>query len=243
MENPTTPRASPAPREDDALRKRLLRRIAWVGGVMLGLLAGWAIFEAIQRPAPQMPPMARAPDENVGSRALTAPPEKEAVEEAKETPKREETPPAREAQEAKPQEPPAVAEESKLALSPVKPLTPPASARQTAIKPSESLMATPKPDARKEVARVHPPERTETLASKPLTKAMEASAHRFFLQIGVFSEHANAEELAEKLKAAGIPVRLETRVAAGPFASQRELEAARAKLKELGIAEGLLVRR
>jgi DedD protein len=68
-------------------------------------------------------------------------------------------------------------------------------------------------------------------------------AKRFLVQVGVFSNHANAEELASKLQAAGIPVQIESRVQVGPFATRAEADAARAKLKSMGIDDGLLVRR
>jgi DedD protein len=79
-------------------------------------------------------------------------------------------------------------------------------------------------------------------ASRPLTQAAE-SARRFLLQVGVFSNHANAEELLARLHEAGIPAQIESRVQVGPFASRQEAEAVRAKLKTLGIDDGMLVRR
>jgi cell division septation protein DedD len=61
--------------------------------------------------------------------------------------------------------------------------------------------------------------------------------------VGVFSNHANAEELVTKLHEAGIPAQIESRVQVGPFVSRAEADAARAKLKAMGLDDGLLVRR
>lgn len=225
---------SSAANDDEALKKKLLQRIAVAGVVILGLLGGLAVFEMLSRPQPETPKIAAAPE---AKPEAPAEPEKEPSETQEKAPTEKETVAEEKAATAAP-------EESAPAISPPsKPLTPPATARQAAIKPSEAVTPVAKPDARREIARVFPAPAGESKPVTPLAKAAAESARRLFLQVGVFTEHANAEELAEKLKAAGIPVRLETRVAAGPFASQKELETARAKLKELGIGESLLVRR
>ena len=59
--------------------------------------------------------------------------------------------------------------------------------------------------------------------------------------MGVFNNVANAEDLRAKLELNGIPATIEARVQVGPFASREEAEAARAKLKELGLDGGLLL--
>ena len=52
--------ATPA-EDDDALRKRLLSRIAVAGVAIVGLLGGLAVVDSLNRPqAPAMPPMAAA---------------------------------------------------------------------------------------------------------------------------------------------------------------------------------------
>jgi len=75
-------------------------------------------------------------------------------------------------------------------------------------------------------------------ASHPVTQAVE---RRYALQMGVFGNMANAEELRAKLVANGIPAIIEARVSVGPFRTRQEVDAARAKLKELGLDEGLLL--
>jgi len=75
-------------------------------------------------------------------------------------------------------------------------------------------------------------------ASRPVTQAIE---RRYALQMGVFSNMANAEDLRAKLVANGIPATIEARVHVGPFKTKQEVDAARAKLKELGLDDGLLI--
>ena len=62
----------------------------------------------------------------------------------------------------------------------------------------------------------------------------------FAVQAGVFADAQRAEELRAMLTLNGIPSTLEARVQVGPFKTREEAEAARQKLKALGI-EGLLL--
>ncbi|MBK7662118.1 MAG: SPOR domain-containing protein [Sterolibacteriaceae bacterium] len=61
------------------------------------------------------------------------------------------------------------------------------------------------------------------------------------MQVGVFSNLDNAEDLRKKLADAGIPAQIEARVQVGPFATQAEAAAAQKKLKSLGIDSGMLL--
>jgi len=220
------------PADDSALRKRLLSRVAVAGVVILGLLGGLAIFDVFNRPqAPAMPKMATAPIEPP---AVTEP--EKTAEVAKEESKEEVI--------AEPERTETVMESPKSA----KPLTLPATPRTASIKPPPPSVVPAKPDLRHEIAKTIP-ERTAAAAApaassthKPLAQVVEG-ARRFLVQVGVFSNHANAEELVTKLQAAGIPAQIESRVQVGPFASRAEADAARAKLKSMGIDDGLLVRR
>lgn len=227
---------------DDGLRKRLLSRIAVAGVIIVGLLGGLAVFDSLNKPqAPTMPKMAAAPAE---------PPAKAEEE------KPAETRPAVEEKAEKPQEPPvaAVPEKSETPIAPLpvdkapktaKPVTPPATARPAAVKPTPPVAApAAKPEPRHEIARVMPESTVPKHAppSRPLTQAGE-TARRFLVQVGVFSNHANAEDLLGRLQQAGIPAQIESRVQVGPFASRAEADAARTKLKSMGIDDGMLVRR
>jgi DedD protein len=222
-----SPAADGLPAEDDdALRKRLLSRIAVAGVAIVGLLGGLAVYDSINKPqVPVMPPMAAAPAE--------PPVVEEKPAEEKSTPDEAEP-----AATAAPTEE-VVPERSETAFAPppaekpmkmAKPLTAPATARRATMKPSEPAATAATPER---TAPAHAP------ASRPLARAAE-TARRF---LGVFGNHANAEELVTKLQAAGIPAQIESHVQVGPFASRAEADAARAKLKSLGIDDGLLVRR
>jgi cell division protein FtsN len=81
-----------------------------------------------------------------------------------------------------------------------------------------------------------------TLALAPVVSAASsAAAGNFFVQVGVFANPTNAEELRARLKAAGIPTQVETRVQVGPFNSRQEALAAQARLKSLGMDGGMVV--
>ncbi|MDB5800054.1 MAG: sporulation related domain protein [Rhodocyclales bacterium] len=82
--------------------------------------------------------------------------------------------------------------------------------------------------------------------AKPAAPAASAASSvaapgNFFVQVGVFANPGNAEELRAKLKAAGIPTQVETRVQVGPFNSRQEALAAQARLKSLGLDSGMVV--
>lgn len=226
--------ATEDPADDNALRKRLLSRIAVAGVVILGLLGGLAVFEVLNKPqAPAMPKMAAAPIESPA--AESAKPETQLTAEEKQETTAAETVPER-------------TEDAVSSLPAGKPLTLPATPRIASIKPPPPTIAPARPEARHEISKAIPersaPVATQapSAAAKPLAQVVE-SAKRFLVQVGVFSNHANAEELATKLQAAGIPAQIESRVQVGPFASRAEADAARAKLKSMGIDDGLLVRR
>ncbi|MDP1525983.1 MAG: SPOR domain-containing protein [Rhodocyclaceae bacterium] len=262
--------------DDDALRKRLLSRIAVAGVAIVGLLGGLAVFDSLNRPqAPAMPPMAAVPA------ATTEPSQEEKKATDEEAPvvaeKAEEEKPVEQAEAGTPAQTAAadpVPEKSETPLGPpvaekplqpAKPVTPPATARQATTRPSQAATTPARPDPQQEIVRTVPEgtsspyspqsrsqaaSRTQQQqainrhapASRPLSQAAE-TARRFLVQVGVFSNHTNAEELMQKLHEAGIPAQIESRVQVGPFASRMEADAARAKLKAMGLDEGLLVRR
>ena len=126
-----------------------------------------------------------------------------------------------------------------------KPIAPAAEAKpEPATKPAEKAVpertaapATPQPKA--PPAHVAPPAAPHRAPpSRPVTQAVE---RRYALQMGVFGNMANAEDLRAKLVANGIPAIIEARVSVGPFRTRQEVDAARVKLKELGLDDGLLI--
>ncbi|XZG71827.1 SPOR domain-containing protein [Chitinibacteraceae bacterium HSL-7] len=84
----------------------------------------------------------------------------------------------------------------------------------------------------KPVAPVMP---TGTSIAKPAAPITPVASGQYTVQAGVFRYAGNAEQLTARLKAAGLPAYLETRVQIGPFKTRAEADAAAAKLRELGI--------
>lgn len=246
-----TPAPDTEPTAEDALKRRLLNRIAIAAVMVVGLLGSLAMFDAIY-----------APSQPVATRVAALPPKQEAP--AREEPAAAiETKPADPAAapvaEGKPEtvvvaraEEPAIPERTVspgapplLPLPPetlaTRPLTKPATGKPASIRPSEPvpLAASPaaRPEPARELAQSHNAPRRAP-ASRPITQAAE---RQYALQMGVFSNVANAEDLRAKLELNGIPSTIEARVRVGPFATKEEADAARAKLKELGLDGGLLV--
>ncbi|MFW2455705.1 SPOR domain-containing protein, partial [Methyloversatilis discipulorum] len=60
----------------------------------------------------------------------------------------------------------------------------------------------------------------------------------YVVQVGVFSNVANAEEVRARLALHGIPSQIEARVHIGPFKSRAEADQARQRLRALGMDSG-----
>ncbi|HET7796604.1 MAG TPA: SPOR domain-containing protein, partial [Nevskia sp.] len=128
------------------------------------------------------------------------------------------------------------------APKPVRPLTPPATARSAAVKPTPPVAAPQKPVPEKEIGKTAPPPSPiaqHAPASRPLSQAAE-SRRQYVLQMGVFNNITNAEDLRAKLELAGVPTQIEARVQVGPFPTREEADAAREKLRALGMETGIL---
>lgn len=214
-----------------ALKRRLLGRIVFAVVVLAGLLASLVVFDRLNAPTP-------APEKRTVPVEAKAP----AVE------KKELAPPAAELAKSDA----AAGESASKAAEPVpevtalpkgeapsvvaeKPLTRPATGRHALMRSPE-----PAPPAKPDLPRVSPvPDRpaSSPAVTRPLSQASEKP---FALQLGVFGDVANAEELRARLEKAGIRATIEARVHVGPFASRAEADAARAKLRELGITEAVL---
>jgi DedD protein len=82
---------------------------------------------------------------------------------------------------------------------------------------------------------------TKSVAPESPPIARPVAGAGFLVQVGVFSNLGNAEELRKKLADAGIPAHIEARVQVGPFATQAEAAAAQNKIKSLGLDPGMLL--
>ncbi|MBK7815331.1 MAG: SPOR domain-containing protein [Rhodocyclaceae bacterium] len=214
------------PDGDEALRRSLLKRVGVAAVLVVVLLAALMLFDGQSGWDEQrVAPVARVEPPVKPIEQPTEPAVVDVVEQADvaAVPEDTETPISRPRADERP-------------------LTMPARAQNAAMRPAESMAAAPKPDVARDIARVVPPKEAATMptASRPIAQAIESSRH-FQLQMGVFNNLANAEELKTRLEAAGVPAHIEARVQVGPFASRREAEQAREKLKSLGMAPGLIV--
>ena len=247
---------TPVPETDstaeDALKRRLLHRIAIAAVMVVALLGSLAVFDAIYAPSQPAPAkIAAVPPRSEAPAAAEPGKEQPAVVAAAEAKPGESG--AGPVAEIKPESAvvakvEAVPEGTALTsapplqpLPPEKPLTPPASSKAVSLRPSEPVPPAASPAARpepvRELATARPASRPAP-ASRPISGAGE---RQFALQIGVFGNLANAEDLRAKLELHGIPSSIEARVHVGPFRTRAEVDAARAKLKELGLEPGLLV--
>lgn len=208
---------NPQANEDD-LKKRLLKRTVLALVLLAGLIGSLAIFDRLNAPDPEPEKLAVA--------APPAPPPVAAPPVSMATPEASKEPPPSPA-ESVPERSAAVEPAALPPLPAEKPLTRPAAARVASLQPTSPRTA---PEPRPEPARDRP--------FRPLSQTAERP---FAVQVGVFNNTANAEELRAKLEKQGIPVTIETRVRIGPFATRAEADAARGKLKELGIAESVLI--
>ena len=213
------------PDGDEALRRSLLKRVGVAAVLVVVLLAALMLFDGQSgRDEQRVAPVARVEPPVKPIEQPTEPAVVDVVEQADvaAVPEDTETPISRPRADERP-------------------LTMPARAQNAAMRPAEPA-ATPKPDAVRDIARAVPPKEVATMptASRPIAQATESSRH-FQLQMGVFNNLANAEELKTRLEAAGVPAHIEARVQVGPFASRREAEQAREKLKSLGMEPGLIV--
>lgn len=84
---------------------------------------------------------------------------------------------------------------------------------------------------------------SKVAADKPQTtpaSTKTATPKALEVQVGVFSDPENAKQLQAKLAEHGIPSHMETHLQVGPFKDKAEADAAREKLKALGI-NGLIM--
>jgi cell division septation protein DedD len=225
-----------------ALKRRLLGRIAFAVVVLAGLLASLAVFDRMNAPEPVPEKRAVAAVQPADTAIKAATKEMPLPD----TIKSEVTRPESDAADASTGSP--VPENSATPQTPMsqsppveKSLTKPATGRHALMRSPEAA-APPVPREPKAAKAVPSAPLANTgseaaPASRPLALATERP---FALQLGVFSDIANAEELRAKLEKAGIRASIEARVHVGPFATRAEADAARAKLRELGISEAVL---
>lgn len=224
--------AGTAANEDPGLRRKLIVRGIAGAAIIAALIGALAVYDALNRPAP--PPQAMAPP--VTPPPAAVPPEPAAGKQAESAPAATPVPPAAEPAgqtEAAPKGEPAAEPERTGAPAPV------AASREPQL-PAAAPAAPTQAAAQGKAAdrlKLSPP---AAPAAAPQREA-GAAAPGYLVQVGVFSNAANAEELRARLTLNGIPSQVELRVQAGPFATRREAQDATNKLKALGITSTMLV--
>lgn len=220
--------------DDEALRRRLLKRVAIAAGLIVLLLGGLVLFDSLYvrqetESAPQVASVGTlAPEPVTEQKAVVdEPPAEEVAKEPEAEPKVEAEPPAEPELTSAPDMVPAKPKVERVPTVPAR------------AQPATLRAATP-PAAQKSPPGSAVPSLATTPTPRPLANAME-SVHRFLVQVGVFNNTHNAEELRAKLDAAGLPTQIEARVQVGPFASRHEADMAREKLKALGVDSSVLI--
>lgn len=218
---------------DRTEKKNLLVRIGIAGVLIVALIGALALFEQQQsKPEPAAPPGVSSPgplqslpepgSQNQASGEIAPPPAQ---------------PPAG-------SEPPAEPERSGAPQ-----IAEPATPERLAGGKSASEKAPPPEDTHPRLvvgkggeppAAPVAPSTAPILESRPIARPT-AGGGGFLVQVGVFSNLDNAEELRRKLADAGVPAQIEARVQVGPFATRAEAAAAQKKLKSLGMDPGMLL--
>lgn len=229
--------------DGDDLKRQLVRRVAVAGVLIAMLLGALAFIDYLGQPSdtPESTGPTFTAPVPVAKKEVTQP-----VTPALPEPVRDEAP-AVDAAEPATESPARPEVEAQPALPAAAPLPPArATATPSARSPRAAEMA-PLPEGTSAASEhpVSPSPVSPTPALAASAPAVEPPAPpRLFsgyaVQAGVFADAQHAEELRARLTLNGIPSTLEARVQVGPFKTRAEAEAARQKMKALGI-DGILL--
>lgn len=241
MTSQPVPDSRPPATIDRSEKKTLLVRIGIAGVLILAMIGALALFEQQQKQSAPDAPESRKSPTAAHSPATTGTQNQAGGPIAAPSGEPPTAPPTKPDVPAEPERsgPPQVAEPAATGKAGVaKP------AIEKAVSAAEDThprlivgRGSEPPPAAKSPAPQSPPARPATLESPPLARP----ASGFLVQVGVFSNLGNAEELRKKLADAGIPAQIEARVHVGPFATQAEAAAAQQKLKSIGMEPGMVL--
>jgi DedD protein len=236
--------------EDDGqvMRQRLLRRIALAGVIIVALVGSLAMFDAVfvnppalevEEPAPAVASLSVPPQEERGiDKPAEGAPETAPSAQESPAPAKPETP-----EPPKPDAPKAEASKSitkeKQEIRPITRAESKSEPKMQAVPEGTAAPSVPPPPAAPVVKQAQPPAQPHSPAPVAPAKPL-APGQGYLVQMGVFSNIANAEDLKSRLDKAGIPAHIEARVQVGPFKNKAEAEAAQKKLAEMGLS-GLLL--
>ena len=219
------------PEDHAALKRQLIGRIGFAVVVLAGLLASLAVFDRVNAPEP-------APEKLAVPPASSPLPAVDTIK--SETTRADAGPTGPDATSPVPEGSATPRFAVPLAESGDKPPTRPATGKHALMRAPDPVVPLPRQDAARSPAATAPtPQGTRPV--QPTRPFAQTAERPFALQLGVFSDVANAEELRAKLEKAGIRASIEARVHVGPFAARAEAEAAREKLRQIGISEAVLL--
>ncbi|MFZ4537266.1 SPOR domain-containing protein [Propionivibrio sp.] len=222
------------------IKRKLAWRMGFAGLMIVGLLGGLALFDYLGRPSETEPSAPQFTEpvpvvKKIITQAVTP------TEPTPEMPK-EETKAAEPEASAAPVDKAAPAVEPpprpQVSAQPVLPRasSPAGRSAASAIQPAPAKPVEPRvAPVTAAPARVEPP--VAAAQQQPLLQRLFSG---YVLQAGVFADPRRAEELHARLTLEGIPSAIEARVQVGPFKNREEAEAARAKMKAMGIESVLL---
>lgn len=230
--------SSNEPQSPEESSPRSRRPLLMAAAAVVVALLGWAIYQSGNEPEPARSVPTIAP--SVSGKIAEAPAP------AADAPPAGQTPAT--TAEPEPAPSPAATTEpaSRLPHGPApapKPAAAPAPARTAKEPAANPAPATKATAARPEPAPAAPArsvvmkqEAPPPVAAAPAEAQPAGTSKGYRVQLGLFSNLGNATALIQRLKAADIPVRSETRVSVGPFQTRAEAEEAMQKLKDMGLS-------
>ncbi|MCE5181630.1 MAG: SPOR domain-containing protein [Betaproteobacteria bacterium] len=229
----------PSPDEQTEIKKRAIRRALAAGILVAAAISALTVLTHYksETPAPQtgapttvLPP---EPAEPPPPAEIAAPPTAPAEPEVQPSTPPPPPPEVVNVQPAAPSAPPPMTAKP----APAKPAAPAAAqhpAKPVSMKKVESLAEVPQ--TKTQPAKPAVAEKSVESAPPPApAKVAEPAAKGYAVQLGVFSNLANAQQLQERLTQNGIKSYTETKLHVGPFQNKAEADQAIAKLRALGI--------
>lgn len=246
-------------KEQREIRQRLIRRVAFAIGLIGVAAISLPLLDKIKstpenKPAPPpasdaqttriIPAPDRPADTQPKSETQTAePPPTTNKEPTQPAPTPIANTPPTDTKKATPDAPPKPIE----AARPQPLATLPASPKQTEptrpTQPQPSDIRTPSrphPIAPQPPAEPTPPAKPDEADAPVIPRSKMQAGQGYTVQLGVFSNYANAKALQQRLASHGIKAQLETRVQLGPFKDKQEAEETYRKIKKLGLPAVLI---
>ena len=239
--------SSNEPQSPEESSPRSRRPLLMAAAAVVVALLGWAIYQSGNEPEPARSVPTIAP--SVSGKIAEAPAPAADAPPAGQTPATTAEPepapsPATTTEPAsrlphgpapapKPAAAPAPARTAKEPAANPAPATKATAARPEPAPASHAQPATPAAPARSVVMKQEAP---PPVAAAPAEAQPAGTSKGYRVQLGLFSNLGNATALIQRLKAADIPVRSETRVSVGPFQTRAEAEEAMQKLKDMGLS-------